>query len=294
MKQKSKEKIERHFRRIKADIFWRSDLAKILDANRANWGAPSLTTPKMADVLVDVKLLKRSQFTSPKYRPIVRYIRGSPSPYRLALSLRRESFLCHQTALVLHGLDSPSDTIYANREQSEKPEPSGLTQAGIKLAFKNQQRLSNYRFQCDGHQYLLISGKNTGSAGVVRMSIHSGEQVDCTDLERTLIDIVVRPAYAGGLTKVVAVYQAAFRKVDLDHLVELLCKLDYVYPYAQSIGFLLQRAGRPEGDLKQLEELRSEYEFFLDYGMKVPLFDEKWRLHYPAALRLSRAAEQAK
>jgi hypothetical protein len=58
MRPKTKEKIEHHFGRIKADIFWPSDLAKILDANRATWGAPSVTAPKMADALVDAKLVK--------------------------------------------------------------------------------------------------------------------------------------------------------------------------------------------------------------------------------------------
>ena len=238
----------------------------------------------MINYLLETSLLKTAEFTSPKYMSIIRYTRGQPSHNRLALSLKRASFLCHHSALVLHGLATSSNAIFANQEQSEKPEPSGLTQAAIRLAFKNQQRQSNYRFQHDEFQYVLVSGKNTGRAGVVQLKTPDGEEVDSTDLERTLIDIVVRPAYAGGLENVASVYDAAFHKVDLDHLFDLLRKLNYLYPYAQSIGFLLQRAGRPENDMKQLEELRSEFDFFLDYGMKEPSYDEKWRLYYPASL----------
>jgi hypothetical protein len=45
-------------------------------------------------------------------------------------------------------------------------------------------------------------------------------------------------------------------------------------------NFLLQRAGRPEKDLKGLEKLRSEFDFFLDYRLKDPSYDKKWRLYY--------------
>ena len=80
-----------------------------------------------------------------------------------------------------------------------------------------------------------------------------GETLDSTDLERTLIDIVVRPAYAGGLLNVMEVYKKVAHTVDIAHLTDLLRTLNYLYPYAQSIGFLLERAGRSANELKKLE-----------------------------------------
>src|SRR5882672_4945604 len=45
---------------------------------------------------------------------------------------------------------------------------------------------------------VLLSGKHTGRLGVTKTLGPQGEQLELTDLERTLIDIAVRPTYAGG------------------------------------------------------------------------------------------------
>jgi hypothetical protein len=63
-----------------------------------------------------------------------------------------------------------------------------------------------------------------------------------------------------------------------------LQRLDHAYPYHQAIGFLLERAGRPNADCQKFEALGKEFDFYLDYGMKRPVFNKKWRLHYPASL----------
>jgi transcriptional regulator with AbiEi antitoxin domain of type IV toxin-antitoxin system len=186
--------------------------------------------------------------------------------------------------LVLHGLEAPATTIYVNKEQGPKPTPEGITQEGIDRAFKSAQRRSNYIFRYGGSRFVLISGKDTGKAGVVRSKGPQGEAINATDLERTLIDIVVRPAYAGGLKQVFSVYKEVASRIDVDHMVELLQKLDYAYPYHQSIGFLLQRAGRPERDCERVKDFGLEFDFYLDYGLKRPAYDRNWRLYYPSLL----------
>ena len=44
-------------------------------------------------------------------------------------------------------------------------------------------------------------------------------------------------------------------------------------------------AGRPERDCKKLKDFGLEFDFFLDYGLKRPAYDENWRLYYPSHLR---------
>lgn len=85
-----------------------------------------------------------------------------------------------------------------------------------------------------------------------------GKDVDVTDLERTLIDVVVRPAYAGGINQVAQAYKQAAHRVDVDHMIKLLKNMQYVYPYHQSIGFLLERAGRTEEECRKLKKLGTE------------------------------------
>jgi predicted transcriptional regulator of viral defense system len=44
----------------------------------------------------------------------------------------------------------------------------------------------------------LLNGKHSDRLGVIQGTGPQGEQIELTDVERTLIDIMVRPAYAGG------------------------------------------------------------------------------------------------
>jgi predicted transcriptional regulator of viral defense system len=185
---------------------------------------------------------------------------------------------------VIHGLASSSKVIYVNQEQSPKSPPEGATQESITSAFGNHQRQSNYIFKYAGTQYVLLSGKNTGRAGVIQLKGPDGKDVDVTDLERTLIDIVVRPAYAGGTNQVADPYKHALDKIDVDHLTKLLKKMQYVYPYHQSIGFLLERAGGTEKDWRRLKNLGTDFDFYLDYKMKSPAYNKDWRLYYPPIL----------
>ena len=112
-----------------------------------------------------------------------------------------------------------------------------------------------------------------------------GDLLYCTDIERTLIDIVVRPAYSGGLPAVCAAYKKAVHKADIDYMVSLLRKMKNVYPYHQSIGFLFEQAGLSEGVLKKFHKFGTDFDFFLDYDLRRPVYDAKWKLYYPRSLK---------
>jgi hypothetical protein len=99
-----------------------------------------------------------------------------------------------------------------------------------------------------------------------------------------LIDIVVRPAYSGGIFQVFQAYRAAKDQISTNRLVAILRKLDYVYPYHQAIGFLMHRAGYPEKPLQLLRDLGVEYKFHLVHAIQRPEYDPHWQLFYPQGL----------
>jgi predicted transcriptional regulator of viral defense system len=105
-----------------------------------------------------------------------------------------------------------------------------------------------------------------------------------TNLERTLIDAIVRPQYAGGIRAVIRCFEKAKDRISISEVALLLGKMDYVYPYHQALGFVLQRVGLPEETLSPLKERKIRFKFYLDYGMKSPKFDPTWKLYYPAEL----------
>jgi hypothetical protein len=269
-------------------VFWPSEISQILEQNRAFWRlAQNTTTAKFLDFLLD-KTDLRLKYLEPVNHPnapgISRYIWKEASAYEVALSMKRQAYLCHGTAMFLHGLtEQIPSKIYVNSEQSPKPSSGRLTQEGINRAFAGKQRESQFIFKFGDSEALLLWGKNTGQLEVGDME-YSGTNLRVTGLERTLIDLAVRPTYAGGVFQVLEAYRGAKDRISVGTLVATLKKLDYVYPYHQAIGFYMQKAGYAKSQYGRLKSIGLDYDFYLAYGLKDKKYDSDWRLFFPKSL----------
>ena len=206
--------------------------------------------------------------------------------YSIFPILRPHGYYSHLSALYLNNLleNEPAD-IYYNYEQTNRGIASELEQSRIDYAFRNRQRVTKAITKWNDKSFWFINGKNTGNYGVETVEINSGVSVFVTTLERTLIDIVVRPIYSGGLSTVVWAFRMAKSKVSPAKLETTLRALDYKYPYYQSIGFYLEHTGYE----KQIVDImlyfsEFQYDFYLDYQIEDPCYDSKWRIYYPKNL----------
>lgn len=279
--------IRRYFDGSTSRVYQEFDLGKILTANRAAWHlGENVSRRDFVTFLTERLQLRKVQLQSKDYGPISRFTWGSVTPFELALSLRRGAYLSHGTAVFLHGLtDDLPATLYANVEQSQKPRGVGpLPQEKVDLAFSHSPRTSRYIFSGEGFSVVLLNGKASGRLEVGRLEGPDGEWLEATKLERTLIDIAVRPAYAGGVFKVLAAYEAARNRASVNTLVATLKKLQYLYPYHQAIGFLMERAGYPPDRLEALRALGIDLDFYLCHGIRDRVFDSRWRLYIPKGL----------
>ena len=268
-------------------VFQYTQLLDVVAQNRDEWALPSSASIKaILDFLLESTKLQKVTLKGEVSRDKVRYVWGDPSPYSVLLSLGRGSYLSHATAVYLHGLtDQVPKTIYVNSEQSPKRGGTGaLSQDRISRAFAGHQRKSRNYFAYQNHRALLLSGKNTGRLEVGKFTSPDGASVDVTKLERTLIDVVVRPDYAGGPLHVQEAFSAALERISTNVLTATLKKLEYVYPYHQVIGFYMKRAGAGARQLDLLKALGLEFDFYLTYGMREPDYDEEWRLYVPKGL----------
>ena len=65
----------------------------------------------------------------------------------------------------------------------------------------------------------------------------------------------------------------------------MLRELDYVYPYHQSIGLLLEKAGvYSDAELKPFRTLPREFDFYLAHKLVKPKYSQEWRIYYPHEL----------
>src|SRR5205085_11677041 len=102
-----------------------------------------------------------------------------------------------------------------------------------------------------------------------------------TGIDRTLINIVVRQTYAGGVHEVLNAYRKAAAMVSVNRLTATLQKLSYTYPYHQAIGFYLKRAGYKQAQLDLLRRFPMDFDFYLTHQTKEKDYVKEWRLFVP-------------
>jgi len=106
-----------------------------------------------------------------------------------------------------------------------------------------------------------------------------------TNLERTLIDIIVRPSYTNGVLEILNCYKLSKEKISIKNLVTILKKLALTYPYHQAIGFILEKCGvYNQNEINKLKDFGLKYDFYLEREMIEKAYSKEWRLYYPKTL----------
>lgn len=111
------------------------------------------------------------------------------------------------------------------------------------------------------------------------------DPIKVTSLERTLVDIVVRPAYSGGARYILEAYRRAADKVDIQRLTRVLDQLQHVYPYHQAIGFFMDLSqDYSKEQLNVIRKYPKRFDFYADYEIIEPKYSGEWRIYYPSYL----------
>lgn len=262
-----------------------TDISSTLLLYEDTWKLPKSTkTEELLEFLVNRKKVMREVEVTVSGRDLIRYVFTDTkvTPIEFALSLYQNVYLSHYSAVSFHDLTNEIvKSVYVNKEQSEKSSypTKELLQQNIDEAFSKPMRQTNSFFDFDGHRVYVLNGRFTDQLGV---EVTSGNRV--TNLERTLIDITVRPEYSGGVYEVLSVYERAKGQVSANKMRMYLQKLKYIYPYHQAVGFYLERAGYNETALKIMESIPIKHDFYLTYSIPEKAYSKRWRVYYPKFL----------
>ena len=258
-----------------------------LAKERAGWRLAQRTT--IRDFIVFLKKqgkLKEHKFAFP-HQPETLYVWGEIPMMELLLHLKPRSYYSHYTAMRLHGLtEQVPKVLYLSYERSSDTQwGTPLTQSAIDEAFQRPARISNNTADFNDFQVLLINSANTGELGVLnheaQLSLESRVSVRVTNIERTLIDAAVRPAYSGGVFEVAKAFELAKNVVSVNAMGAMLSKLRFTYPYHQAIGFYLERAGYRASSLDLMRRFPMEFDFYLTHEMSATRYVPAWRLYVP-------------
>ena len=260
--------------------FSEKTLTDFFSTNREDWKISESKTKKMfVDFLLKQEILRRVILTDQDGKQKTIFSRTTTeNEFSIFTALHSNAYYTHYSALFLNQLTLQiPKAFYLNFEHSSIPVNQAISQEAIDQAFSKEQRKAKKYFIYNGKKIFVVNGKNTEKLGVLQNVTHGYEY---TDLERTLIDISIRPSYSGGVFEVLEAYKKAKRKADPQRLYDYLKQLKYIYPYHQVIGFYLEKAGYDEKTLKLFEK-DIEFKFYLTYNIKNKEFSKRWNLYYP-------------
>lgn len=265
-------------------------IRETINEHRDNWGVSiNKSTENILSYLIKKKVLFSSTILNPSNKTHQIYTWKSEDDYTVISGIKTNSYFSFYSALFLHGLTLQiPKTFYLNYERSEPTttiSDNTISQDAIDTAFNKPQRKSNYIYKFYNKKIIITNGKFTNRLGVQLIQIlhKENKKCYCTDLERTLIDVSVRPVYSGGVFEVLEAYRKAKGKVDVLRIKEYLDALNYIYPYEQIIGFYLEKAQYEKDDV-EIFNIEKPFDFYLTYGMRNRVYSEKWKLYYPKGM----------
>lgn len=264
-----------------------NEIRAILERYRGDWkGKIPTKTADLFSFIRENKIAEKVEMNFPN-RKETRYITKKVSDYRLLLSLSPESYFSHLTAAYFNDLiQEEPKIVYVNTEQSRKNIYANiLEQENIDYAFNNPARISQNYIKLNGKTIYHLNSKYSNCLGVVSdKKKFKHLELRFTDVERTLIDVTVRPQYSGGVKNVLKVFHNAADKINIKKIITYLKKLNYIYPYHQCIGFYLGKVGLDETSLQDFKSIGMEFNFYLCNEIKNPSYSERWKLYYPKSL----------
>ena len=187
-------------------IFRYSDLTTILEKSREflRLSKNTNTDAFIAFLINKVNKFKPQEFDFP-FRKEIRYIWGKVPIFEILLSLNKNSYFSHYSAMYFNELtEQIPKSFYINVEQRPiKSVRQELTQVNIDLAFRNKPRITTNTIKLTDFNISILNGKYTNNLGVTEKDLPDGTNVKVTNFERTLIDISVRTFYSGGIFQLI-------------------------------------------------------------------------------------------
>jgi predicted transcriptional regulator of viral defense system len=156
--------------------------------------------------------------------------------YEIAMFLASPAVISHASAMYVHKLvtSSPDRIFVSVRNKVSLPRMGGSNNA---LSIINETK---YHFiQVAPQEYF----------GIQQIWL-DGVQIFVTNLEKTLVDALIRPRYCGGVAGVSAAFEEASSKLNVEKLINYAEKCDVAV--SKRLGWYLEKNGFAEANLAPL------------------------------------------
>jgi hypothetical protein len=209
--------------------------------------------------------------------------------YELAASVLPDGYFCNLTAIYHHSLTNqiPNAVYWCHKTLVPKKNRATekLSDTKIRSAFIKPHRHTSFVIKHNSQDILVTAGLRGFDHGVEKVQRQQspcpvGSRVTC--LEHTLINAVVNPHYNGGVASLCEYFRAAQQRVDIARMLDIYGKLDFVYPYAQSLGFFMEHCGMQSHAKVLRNAFPPRQRFYVDHGAKTTwTYNERWMIFHP-------------
>ncbi len=258
------------------------NLRDIFYSNREEWEiAEYRKTHHFIDFLLKEGILIKLNLSREK----IIYIKPGFNNFNISKAIKKDSYLAYFSAVSIHNLTlqipkviySCVDRIYTNHQLSE------LTQERIDKSFSKPQRVSNNFYSYNNFKFYFFEKKiEHTEIGVIH---NTNNDIKYTDLERTLIDIAIKPMYAGGVFEVLEAFKKSKKRLNVTKMKSYLDQFNYLYPYNQVIGFYLEIAEYNANQINIFYEKEKQFSFYLTHNIANKKFSKKWKIYYPLGIK---------
>ncbi len=214
------------------------------------------------------------------------------NPYTIAQAMFPQEYFCNLTSIYYHSLTNQvPKTIYIcyEKKPSKRKKVNTVNNNELRRSFIKPHRHTKHVYTLNAYEIIVVERRaRISGSGVIESHppstlLPNSSRVTC--IERALIDAVVSPQYNGGIVSVYTYFRNARGMLNMSKLIKIYRQLDFIYPYFQSIGFLLDRVGMSKHASVIYKNFQPERNFYIDHDAKTSwIYDEKWKLYYPAGL----------
>lgn len=247
------------------------------------WGLKSYSRNKVKDFLFANNYVYRDSLEGDTNSGVFVFRNTNYDDLDIASTRSRMSYFSHYTALFIHNLTIQiPKQIYLTLERPtyKAAKYNKILQSSIDSVFSNPPRVTTNKRVYKRFTVNFLNGQSQHNLGILPFR----DVYTVSDIERTLIDISVRPFYSGGVTQVLEAFKKAKNNVDIDKLFDYYSKMHFSYPYHQIIGFYLEKAGYKKSDYIRFIQLPMNLDFYLTYNMINKDYSKKWKLFIPKGL----------
>ncbi len=131
-----------------------------------------------------------------------------------------------------------------------------ITQPALQEQIVVNRQIKPSSLQIKDHKFQFIYHNRNHFFGIRNMWVDSFNKIPCSDLEKTFVDCLYKPDYAGGITEIAKALFKAKEKVDYEKLFQY-CRKFKAQSVIKRLGFLLETLDINNPILKKLEKIKT-------------------------------------